>query len=334
MGVGWNVGNSLDAVGGETAWGNPKITQTLIDSVKAAGFKSIRLPVAWSQFSDANAFVISKDWINRVEEVIKYCQNADMIVMINMHWDGGWMQPTYAQQDYVNKRMATMWKQIATHFRDYDDRLVFAGTNEVMVSGDYGTPTEEYYTVQNGFNKIFVDTVRATGGKNAYRQLVVQGFNTNIGHTVNFAVMPKDVVPKRLAMEVHFYDPWQFTGEEGNDDAYQWGRIATDSNATSGWGNEDWVDSQFQRMKSNFVDKGIGVILGEYGAVSRESKDPSGTYRIYWNKYVTGSAVDHSLVPMYWDNGYSGNHGFGLFDRNTGAQIYEGVVSAIVSADD
>ena len=332
MGVGWNVGNSLDAVGGETNWGNPKITQQLIDSVKAAGFKTIRLPVAWSQFSDANKFVISSSWMNRVEEVVNYALNADLYVMVNIHWDGGWMQPKYSEQQYVNNRLAVMWKQIATRFRDYDDRVLFAGTNEVMITGDYGTPTNEYYTVQNGFNQVFVDTVRATGGRNAYRQLVVQGFNTNIDHAVNFAKIPKDVVPNRLTMEVHYYDPYQFTLDESNDNAYQWGNIASDSKKTAGWGDESWADGQFQKMKSKFIDKGVGVILGEYGAVSRPNVDKNDTYRTYWNQYITKSASDRGLVPIYWDNGYTGNHSFGLFDRNNGKQVYPKIISAIVNA--
>ena len=131
MGAGWNLGNSLDAVGGETNWGNPKITQQLVSAVKAAGFKTLRVPVAWSQFSDATNFTIDPAWMARVDEVVNYALNEDMYVMINMHWDGGWMQPTYAQQAYVNNRMSIMWTQIATHFRDYGDKLIFAGTNEM-----------------------------------------------------------------------------------------------------------------------------------------------------------------------------------------------------------
>jgi endoglucanase len=331
MGIGWNVGNSLDAVGGETNWGNPMITQQLINSVKAAGFKTIRLPIAWSKFSDSNNFVIQSAWMNRVEEVVNYALNADMYVMINMHWDGGWMQPTYAQQTYVNNRMSIMWNQIATRFRNYDHRLLFAGTNEVMVDGDYGTPTTEYYTVQNGFNQTFVTTVRATGGNNANRHLVVQGFNTNIDHTVNFVRIPTDSASNRLMMEVHYYDPYNFTLNTSSN-ITQWGSIATNSGATETWANESYVDSQFQKMKTNFVDRGIGVILGEYGVVSRLNVSDHERYRIYWNEYITQSAISHSMVPIYWDNGYSGDGGMALFDRNNGNQLYPSLIQAIVKA--
>src|SRR5690606_34081047 len=122
--------------------------------------------------------------------------------------------------------------------------------------GDYGTPTEEYYTVQNSFNQTFVDTVRASGGPNATRHLVVQGFNTNIDHPVNFAVIPTDTVANRLMMEVHYYDPYNFTLNTSSN-ITQWGAIATDPNATETWANESYTDNQFQKMKTTFIDQGV-----------------------------------------------------------------------------
>jgi endoglucanase len=331
MKVGWNIGNTLDATGGETSWGNPKITKVLIDSVKAAGFNAIRLPVAWSKFSDESTFTIETSWLERVEEVVNYILDNNMYVVVNIHWDGGWMQPTYDDQDYVNKRLAAMWLQIARHFRDYDDHLLFAGTNEVMVEGDYGTPTKEYYTVQNGFNQTFLTTVRSTGGRNAYRYLVLQGFNTNINYTVSFAVMPDDVIENRMMMEVHYYDPYNFTLNE-NSTITQWGKDATDPSLTETWANEAYADTQFQKMKSNFIDKGYAVILGEYGAISRTDVPQHAEYRRYYIEYITQSLVGHGLVPFYWDNGYTGNRGFGIFNRTTGEQTDPDIVKAITGA--
>ena len=332
MGVGWNIGNSLDAIGGETEWGNPLITQKLIDSVKSAGFNTVRIPVAWSKFSDEFTFTIETSWLNRVEEVVNYVLNNEMYAIVNIHWDGGWMQPLYADEAYVNERLDAMWDQIATHFRDYDDHLLFAGTNEVMKDGDYRTPTKEYYTVQNGFNQTFVTTVRKTGGKNAYRQLVVQGFNTNIDHTISFAVMPTDVIEDRLMMEVHYYDPYEFTLKEDSDITSQWGEIASNPDSSALWGKEDHLDSQFNRMKTKYVNNNIGVILGEYGATYRTAATNHNKYRAYYLEYLTQSAVDHGIVPIYWDNGYTGNHGFGIFNRSTGAQTFPELVSAITKA--
>lgn len=335
MKIGWNAGNSLDAIGSETAWGNPKITQKLIDSVKAAGFNAIRIPVAWSKFSDASTFKIDASWMARVEEVVNYVVKNNMYAIINIHWDGGWMQPTYAKREYVNNRLAAMWKQIATHFRNYDDHLLFAGSNEVLVDGDYSTPKQEYYTVQNSFNQTFVTTVRSTGGKNAYRHLVVQGFNTNIDHTVNFMKIPVDDIQNRLMIEVHYYDPYNFTLNE-NSSITQWGQNATNPSKTEAWANEAYTDAQFQKMKSKFIDNGYPVILGEYGAIARlnlgsaTANKEHADYRKYYTQYISRAAVNHGLIPFYWDNGYTGDKGLGIFDRNTGAVVYPEIVQAII----
>jgi len=336
MGVGWNLGNSLEALGpgNETAWGNPVITQSLIDAVKAAGFDTLRLPVSWSVFSDPSTYTIEKSWLVRVEEVVQYALRSDMIVIMNEHWDGGWLNhPTYDRQDELNHRLTVMWTQIATHFRDYDHRLLFAGTNEVMMEHDYSTPTEEYVTVQNSFNQTFVGAVRATGGKNENRFLVVQGFNTNIDHSVRFFQLPTDSVDDRLLLEVHYYDPYQFT-IDSNPGSYatQWGARATDSEETAGWGDESWADAQFDKMKTTFVDQGVGVIIGEYGAMARLDVADHEEYRVDWNSYITRSAIEHGLAPVYWDNGATGNGGMGLFDRSTGAQEYPDIINVLVSA--
>jgi endoglucanase len=330
MSPGWNLGNSLEATGGETAWGNPLVTQAMMNAVKAAGFKTVRIPVSWRQYADANDN-ISATWMARVTEVVNYARNAGLYTIINIHWDGGWMQPTYARQAEANARITKYWTQIANNFQAHDDSLLFAGTNEVMVDGDYGTPTPEYYTVQNSFNQTFVNAVRATGGNNAKRHLIVQGFNTNIDHAYNFATIPADSAANRLMMEVHYYDPFNFTLNETSS-IWQWGAIATDASATETWANESHVDSQFQKMKSRFIDQGIPVIVGEYGVISRTDLDSTQRYRTFWNQYITKAAYSRGLVPIYWDNGYTGNHTLGLFDRSTGAQVHSNLISTIVNA--
>ncbi|MEJ2052794.1 MAG: cellulase family glycosylhydrolase [Calditrichaceae bacterium] len=336
---GWNVGNSLDAIGGETAWGNPKISQRLVDSVKTAGFNAVRIPVAWSKFTNDSLFTLDTTWLNRVEEVVNYVLKDSMYAIINEHWDNGWQQPTNDQQEYVNNRLAAMWRQIAIHFRDYNDHLLFAGTNEVMVEGDYGTPKKEYYTVQNSFNQTFVTTVRSTGGRNYYRYLVVQGFNTNINFTVSYFQIPKDVTENRLMVEVHYYDPYNFTlNTESN--ITQWGKYATDPSKTETWANESWADDQFEKMKTNFIDEGHAVILGEYGVIARlnlgsdDANELYSGFRKYYMEYITGSLYKHGLIPFYWDNGYTGNYGLGIFNRSSGSQAYPKLIAAIMRAVD
>ncbi|MRW91856.1 cellulase family glycosylhydrolase [Duganella sp. FT80W] len=330
MSPGWNLGNSLEAIGGETAWGNPPANQALFTAVKAAGFKTVRIPVSWSQYADAN-YNISASWMARVKEVVDAARSAGLYVMINVHWDGGWLQPTYAAQSTANARLAKFWTQIATTFQYYDDYLLFAGTNEVMVDGVYTAPTAENIAVQNGFNQVFVNTVRATGGNNASRHLIVQGYNTNIDYTYATNTVPTDSATSRLMMEVHDYDPYNFTLNTSSA-IWQWGSIATDTAATETWANESYVDAQFQKMKTRFIDKGVAVILGEYAASQRTEYDAAGKYRQYWDQYITKSAYQHGMVPVYWDNGPTTNHQSGLFNRSTGAQVYPAVITAIVNA--
>ena len=328
MSPGWNLGNTLEALPDETSWGNPRATQELMSAVKAAGFKSVRIPVSWAAHADSDDN-ISRQWMARVTEVVNYARNAGLYVVLNEHWDGGWQQPTAAKQAEVNARLAKLWTQIAQNFKNYDDHLLFAGTNEVGIKGEYGPPTAENAAVQNSFNQTFVNAVRATGGNNAKRVLVVQGYNTNIDATVANAVVPTDTAANRLMMEVHDYDPYNFTLNEKSP-IWQWGAIATDPKATETWANEAYIDAQFQKMKTTFIDKGVGVILGEYSAMMKAEYPGQERYRAYWDLYVTKSAYQHGLVPFYWDSGATGNHAAGLFNRKTTAQPYPDLVDGIV----
>ena len=339
--AGWNAGNSLEAcsspfVASETMWGNPPISQTLIDAVKAAGFNAIRIPCAWSGYiEDRTTHRIRSNWLARVKEVVDYAVEAGMYAIINIHWDGGWLEenPVFAMQESVNEKQKALWEQIAVYFRDYDERLLFAGTNEVRAN--YGTPTTEHVTVQMSYNKTFVDAVRSTGGKNAWRNLIVQAYNTNIDHAVQFMEMPIDNVVDRLMLEVHYYDPYYFTINETSIE-YLWGKDFADrSPNVSNWGQEDWADAQFDKMKTNFIDKGIPVILGEYSATFRANLPlPALNDHIKSRHdflyYITKSAHQRGLVPFYWDNGSTGNFGSGLFNRATGEQVHSEAIKAIM----
>jgi endoglucanase len=338
MTAGWNVGNSLEAgnttngafVPSETSWGNPLISQALIDAVKAAGFNAIRLPVSWSLFTgDTSKFIIDTNRLARVQQVVDYAINDGLYVVMNEHWDGGWLQPLAADSAYCDRRLKAIWKQVAIRFRDYGDHLLFAGTNEVMVTNDYNAPTAENLASQNGFNQVFVSTVRSTGGRNAYRYLVVQGFNTNIAYSVTGFKTPKDPSSNRLFLEYHFYDPYDFTINTGNTTATEWGNSAPAAK-TAGWGNETYVDTILARMKTTFGNKGIPMIMGEYGTILKNTSD-NPQYRQYWTQYVTGDASKDGIVPFYWDNGSTGLQGMGLFDRNTGADLFPSIVQAIIS---
>lgn len=324
---GINLGNTLEAIPTETSWGNPVPSDAYFKAVKAAGFRSVRIPIAWTQYADER-HTIKREWMSHVTDVVRQANRAGLYAIVNVHWDGGWMQPTNERKDAVNAKLAKFWTQIAKNFERFDDHLLFAGTNEVMVEGNYGPPTPENADAQNGFNQTFVNAVRATGGRNRARFLVIQGFNTNIDHTVKFnAKLPLDPANGRLMMEVHHYSPYNFTLNEKSE-IWQWGAKATDPKATETWANESYVDAQFESMKKAFVDKGVPVILGEYAAGLKPKFPGMRSYRNDWDRYVTRSAVRHGLIPMYWDIGLP----TGLFNRTTGAQQDRELIAILVQA--
>jgi endoglucanase len=341
LGLGWNLGNALESCSNsdsasETSWGNPATTKALIDAVKAAGFKSVRIPCAWSGYiEDKATFKIKESWLTRVKEVVSWVVNDGLYAIVNIHWDGGWCEehPTYADQKAVNTKLAALWKQIATHLEGFDEHLLFAGANEIHAG--YGKPTKENIEVQQSYLQTFVDTVRATGGNNQYRNLIVQGYRTDIQLTVDNFKLPKDKIANRLFTEVHFYDPWDFAGEGGN--IYLWGKEFVGNAHESSWGQEDWVDQAFGMLKTSFIDKKIPVILGEYSVVYHATLSSTELAkhvksRDNWLNYVTKAAVKHGIVPFYWDNGSTGDKGCALFDRKTNKVAFKDALNAVISA--
>jgi endoglucanase len=313
MAPGINLGNTLEAIPKETSWGNPEPTEAFFKGVRAAGFKSVRIPVSWTQYSDGENN-IQPTWMRHVTDVTRMALDADLYVMINIHWDGGWLQPTPQKQEAATQKLRKFWRQIATNFRDFDHRVMFAGTNETGVEGQYGMPAPENAAIQNRFNEAFVGTVRSTGGRNSDRYLVVQTYATDIDAGLKYnQTLPADSVKDRLMIEVHYYSPYNFVLNDKSD-VWQWGKSATDPKATDTWGNEDYVDAQFAKVQAAFVDRGIPVILGEYSAGMKSRFPGMDKYRRLWDEYVTSSAVRHSMVPMLWDVG-------SIINRETGAPI-------------
>ena len=332
MGVGWNLGNTLEAIGGEDAWGGGHTSQKLIDSVKAAGFNTIRLPVSWFCHSDTIASVIDNDWIARVKEIVDYCIKDDMYVIINMHWDKGWLENrvNIANQKIANKRQNLYWTQIANYFKDYDEHLLFAGANEPNAHDSI------QMSVLLTYHQTFIDAVRATGGNNSSRTLIVQGPSTDIDDTYKLMkTMPKDKIVDHLMAEVHYYTPYQFCLMEKDANwgklFYYWGKgnhSTTDTSHNATWGEESDVEKNFGKMKEQFVDKGIPVIIGEFGGGKRKLSMPSNqalnnaSVESYY-KYVVKSAVSKGLIPICWDvPGW-------LFNRNTGSILDRVIINAI-----
>ncbi|KAB8141617.1 glycoside hydrolase family 5 protein [Chloroflexia bacterium SDU3-3] len=326
--VGWNVGNSLEVPGGETNWGNPAVTQQLISSVKAAGFNAIRIPAAWDSHANQTTMQIDAAWLARVKEVVDYAHGQGMYVIINIHWDGGWLEehPLYSYQTAVNAKQQSYWTQIANYFKSYDERLLFAGTNEVH--DGYGTPTAENIAVQQSYLQTFVNAVRATGGNNATRTLIVQTYNTNAWHGLDYFTLPTDTVSNRLMVEIHHYDPYDYTLNMSGSCLY-WGAPYPAQSACS-WAQESYVDDLFARVNAKWVAKGVPVIIGEYGVATRPNLDLAS--RQYYLEYTNKAAAKNGIKTFYWDNGVlpSQSNGFALFNRSTGAVIDQGALSAVL----
>ncbi|WP_171056404.1 cellulase family glycosylhydrolase [Paenibacillus sinopodophylli] len=351
MGAGWNLGNQLEAnssgTPNETAWGNPAVTQSLIQKVKAAGFKTIRIPVSYlNTIGSAPNYTINSTWLNRVKTVVDYAYNEGLYVIVNMHGDGynsvagSWLLVNSSDQTTITAKYQKVWQQIANTFVNYDEHLIFESMNETF-DGTYGTPNTTYYSNLNTYNQIFVDTVRQTGGNNSARWLLVPGWNTNIDYTVgNYGfVLPTDnyrssTIPsseKRIMISVHYYSPWDFAGEESST-ITQWGATATNNSKKSTWGQEDYLESQLKSTYDKFVTQGYPVVIGEYGSIDKTAFDSTNhTYRAAFAKAVSSAAKKYGSIPVYWDNGYNGQYGFGLFNRSTLAVTQQGIIDAIMS---
>jgi len=352
LGAGWNLGNQLEAnlngVPNETAWGNPAVTQALIDRVQAAGFKSIRIPVSYLKHIGAGPnYAINTAWLNRIQEVVNYAYYRGLHVMINMHGDGyksipgSWLICDAADQTTIKAKYQKVWQQIAYRFQNYDNRLILESMNENF-DGQYGNPTQPCYSNINAYNQIFVDTVRRTGGNNSSRWLLVPGWNTNIDYTAgNYGFrIPTDQyrspsIPSgehRIMISVHYYSPWDFAGEE-NGNITQWGRGATNPAKRSTWGQEDYLDSQLKLMYDKFVVRGYPVVVGEYGSIDKTFADSSNNrYRADFARAVVATSKKYGAATTYWDNGHNGQYGFALFNRSARTVTQQGIVDAIRSA--
>lgn len=324
MWPGWNLGNTMEGgdpvnnyknvgVGTETSWQPTKTTQEVIDFVKASGFKSVRIPTAWvmGHVTNETDMTIDEAWLNRVAEIVNYCVKNDLYVLLNDHWDGGWIENSFGDISAAtvannSEKLGKLWTQIANRFKDYDDHLIFGGLNEPNCD------TQAKTNALLAYEQAFINAVRATGGNNAKRTLVVQGPSTDITKTNDWYDVTKLSDPAGtgyLMVEVHYYDPVQFTGVwEGNQPFWFWGAANHVSgeykNYNSNWGEESHLKSQFLKMKTKFADKGYPVILGEYGANWRKlpahQAEHDASIKLFF-KTVVQQAVANGMVPMAWD---------------------------------
>lgn len=315
MGNGINLGNTMEAYThrygnddiwpdeSENAWGQPITTQEMLDGMKAAGFDSIRIPVAWtnamSYYEDGD-YTIAPVYLDRVEEIVNYALNADMYVIINDHWDGSWWgmfgSATEETREAAMEMYKSMWSQIAERFKNYSDRLIFESANEELgdrlndkdVAKDSGTLSKKQcYETANLINQTFVDLIRASGGNNAKRFLLIAGYNTDITNTCNSNfVMPTDTIENKLLVSVHYYTPWNYCGVDAID---HWGSI------------QDFEEqNSLLEMMTRFTDEGYGVIIGEYGVLPKSGGIYKGDIERWTNNFLDNCDY-YNYCPMLWD---------------------------------
>ncbi|MCL1844808.1 MAG: glycoside hydrolase family 5 protein [Defluviitaleaceae bacterium] len=308
MGIGINLGNTLEATGAwingttvrdyETAWGSPVITEPLIRGYADAGFGAVRIPVAWSNLMGED-YTISPELLNRVEEVTRWVLLNDMYAVINIHWDGGWWDTFPTEPDATMRRFTRFWDQIAERFADYGDMLLFESANEELGWHSLWNPwggtdegKQESYDLVNLINQTFVDLVRASGGNNSERHLLIAGYHTDFTWTVDpLFLMPNDPA-NRVIAKVHYYTPFGFTHLEADE---PWAAMRMD------WGSdEDFAELNryFDMVEHRFIDNGVPVIIGEFGSIRSERRYEGAVYR--YIAAVTEAAFTRGMAPILW----------------------------------
>jgi endoglucanase len=302
MSPGINIGNTLEnTTTWETGWGNPHITKGFVQSLAHFGFKTVRLPVAWDTYAVDG--VVQSDKFARVREVVDWITGAGMFCVLDIHWDGGWIDSdkkekfpkTYATfSPEAEKKFRSYWEQISAVFAGKNERLIFEGLNEETNFSHEGS-TEQAYATLTRVNQLFVDTVRKNGGNNAKRLLIVTGYSTDIAKTcTSMYQLPKDTLRGRLFLSVHYYTPWPFCGLSEDAD---WGK------AMPTWGSPDDVkqlDQLFDTMGEFCGQRDIPAFIGEFG-VTTKNKEPASRAR--WMSAVTHGSIARKMVPVLWDTG-------------------------------
>jgi len=319
-GMGINFGNTMESYPDEGVWVSSKITESYVKYVKSLGFNAVRIPCSWvwAHLSDPAKAKIDPAWLARVKEVVGWCVANDVYVVLNAHGDNGWLERNVnkLKQDSINAMEKAIWEQIATTMRDFDEHLLFAGTNEPSVDN------AGQMSILNSYHETFIKAVRSTGGRNSTRVLVVQGPSTDCTKTSSLmTTLPHDPVPNRMMLEVHFFGPWHFNmlrdGEYNptTKASYYWGKenhstIEPERNCPDG--EEDELAAELGKMKK-FVDNGIPVILGEYATFRRIPEFNAGTPKDTlmhnrsvdaWTTFVTKTMKANGFLPFWWEIGF------------------------------
>jgi endoglucanase len=341
MGVGWNLGNTFDAIKGdwnrnademtvEKSWCQVYTTEEMIAAIHDAGFTSIRIPASWHDHVSGENHEISAKWMDRVQEVVNWAYDRGMYVILNIHHDEEQFLPSPAHYEASAHYVECIWKQIAERFRDYDDHLILESLNEPrLLNSPYEwwidpnvQECQEAIDCLNRLNQLFVDTVRSDGGNNAKRYLMVPGYDASPENAVRDSfLLPTDTVENRLIVSVHAYTPYSF---------------ALDMNpgtSVSTFGDQQQKQDIVYFMNNlynQYILKGIPVVIGEYGALKKGDNVQD---RVDWTAFYVATASARNLPCLWWDNNaFSGNgEKFGLLNRQDVSFPYPKIVEAIMT---
>ena len=321
MGAGINLGNTLDSTGlrkyrpeadnleYETFWGNPRADAETFRAMKEAGFGTVRIPVTWEDHLD-ETYHISDVWMNRVQEVVDMALDADLYVILDLHHEE-WLDLKTERKDEIRAEFVTVWEQIAEQFREYDEKLLFEAMNEPRLRDseyEWHSGTEELRDMVNVLNADFVKTVRAAGGENRKRYLLVCPYATNNEtEAMKGLIVPDD---KRLIVSIHMYTPYSFCQKEDGEDVW-------DTEET-----RERVAAAFREMNDLFVSHHIPVILTEFGCVDKGNTEA----RVAWTKYYVQQAGRYGIPCIWWDCG-----GYGLLDRENGIWKFPEIVEVLTA---
>ena len=321
MQIGWNLGNSMDAEGpDETFWGNPVTTQEMINSVSNRGFKTLRVPVTW-RFHQGPApdYTIEEEWLDRVEEIVNYGRANNMYVIINVHHDDEWIIPTAAMTEQVSDRLTKLWTQVANRFKEYSDYLIFETLNEPRYEGtpeEWTGGTVEGRAAVNQYHQVSLDAIRATGGNNSLRQIMISTYAAStLPVAMDALVIPND--DPRTIISLHTYFPFPFT-LGGTDDT---------------WGTENdmaELEAEMDRIKAKFIDNGKAVVLGEWSSGNQNNTDDRLTHAAFYAQ----AAAQRGFASIWWDNGITtvSNDGLAIFNRTNLTWPFGEIADTIVEA--
>lgn len=344
MKIGWNLGNTFDAINDnsnftdelqyESTWSGVVTTKEMIDLVKLAGFNTIRIPVSWHNHVSGEDFAISEIWMDRVQEVVDYAMENDMYIILNIHHDisEDYFYPNSKNLETSTNYITSIWSQIATRFQDYDEHVIFEGMNEPRL---VGTENEWWLDINsencidavdciNQLNQSFVDTIRAGDGNNTSRYLMVSGYcASSDGALTDLFKLPEDIRENKIIVSVHAYTPYNFALQDISETG------STTDFSTNNANDTDDIDYFMDKLYDKYISIGIPVVIGEFGARDKENNLLS---RVEYATYYIGAARARGMICCWWDNNaYSGSgENFGILNRSKLEWEYPEIVEGLM----